>query len=121
MDVSPMSDASTVARHTDGTDAPPEAGCALEDSGASLSQQTLLSFRNFLRAYRYWLPPTLLAVGLAFFFLSPFIGDWDGLEYTVYSLHGEPSSMALGRSLFTLFNHSLYTVAHVLFGVKPER
>jgi hypothetical protein len=79
------------------------------------------SFKNFARAYGYWLPPVLVSIGLTFRFLNPFIGDWDGLEYTVYSLRGTPSSMALGRSLFTLFNHTLYVIAHALFSVPPER
>jgi hypothetical protein len=79
------------------------------------------SLRSFLRDYRYWLPPALIALVLTLVYLNPFIGDWDGLDYTVFSLHGEPSSMALGRSLFTLFNHALYTVAHSLFGVRPEQ
>jgi 4-amino-4-deoxy-L-arabinose transferase-like glycosyltransferase len=75
----------------------------------------------FLRSFPYWLPPALLALALALIYLNPFIGDWDGLDYTVNSLRGEPSSMALGRSVFTFFNHALYVIAHNLFGVKPEQ
>src|SRR6185436_14888349 len=57
----------------------------------------------------------------ALIYLNPFIGDWDGLDYTVASLQGVPSSMARGRSLFTLFNHGLYVIGHNLFGVRPEQ
>ena len=39
-------------------------------------------------------------------FVDPFIGDWDGLDYTILSLRGYPSSMALGRGLFIFFVHS---------------
>ena len=77
--------------------------------------------QSFLRAYPFWLAPALVALILTLIYLNPFIGDWDGLDYTVFSLRGEPSSMALGRSLFTLFNHELFVLAHALFGVRPEQ
>ncbi len=76
---------------------------------------------SFLRNYPYWLPPALIALGLSLIYLNPFIGDWDGLDYTIFSLHGRPSSMALGRSLFTLFNFALFKFAHALFGLRPEQ
>src|SRR5882672_7822218 len=79
------------------------------------------SEKGFLRAYPSCLAPALVALVLTLIYLNPFIGDWDGLDYTVFSLRGEPSSMALGRSLFTLFNHGLYALAHALFGVRPEQ
>src|SRR5437667_993016 len=81
----------------------------------------IASEKSFLRAYPFWLAPALVALVLTLIYLNPFIGDWDGLDYTVFSLRGEPSSMALGRSLFTLFNHGLYTLAHAIFGVPPEQ
>ena len=92
-------------------------------NGASAKPDELpeRSHKNFWHAYGYWLPPMLLSIGLTLYFLNPFIGDWDGLDYTVFSLRGTPSSMALGRSLFTLFNHALYVVAHALFSVPPEK
>ena len=54
------------------------------------------------------------------YFVDPFIGDWDGLDYTMLSLAGYPSSMALGRNLFIFGNHALYETAHWLFNVQPE-
>lgn len=63
----------------------------------------------------------MVALVLTLIYLNPFIGDWDGLDYTVFSLRGQPSSMALGRSLFTIFNHGLYTLAHALFDVQPAQ
>jgi hypothetical protein len=66
------------------------------------------------------LPPALAGLVLTLVYLNPFIGDWDGLDYTVFSLRGEPSNMALGRALFTLTNYALYVIAHKLFAVPPE-
>src|SRR3954466_10279875 len=76
---------------------------------------------RFRHQYPYWLPPALVALILTLVYLNPFIGDWDGLDYTIFSLHGRPSSMALGRSLFTLFNFGLFKLAHALFGVRPDQ
>ena len=76
--------------------------------------------RNSLRSCAYWLLPALAGLALTLVYLNPFIGDWDGLDYTVASIRGEPSSMALGRALFTLTNYALYVTMHKLFGVLPE-
>src|SRR6185369_17930231 len=74
----------------------------------------------FWRAWRYWLPPAIVAVALILYFVDPFIGDWDGMDYTMLSLDGYPSSMALGRNLFIFSNHFLYLVAHQLFSVQAD-
>jgi hypothetical protein len=66
------------------------------------------------------LPPALIALGLVIYFVDPFIGDWDGLDYTMLSLTGYPSSMALGRNLFIFSNHLLFVVARSLFQLQPE-
>ena len=84
------------------------------------AEQTPHSTVGFFRGYVYWLPPALVGLALTLVYLNPFIGDWDGLDYTVASLHGEPSNMALGRALFTLFNFVLYAFAHKVLGVGPE-
>src|ERR1041385_7000139 len=75
---------------------------------------------SFRHQYPYWLPPSLVALALTLIYLNPFIGDWDALDYTIFSLHARPSSMALGRSLFTLFNFALYRIAHAIFKIGPE-
>ena len=72
-------------------------------------------------SWRWWLPPALISLILILVFVDPFIGDWDALEYTVSALHGVPSSMALGRSLFIFYNHGLYVIAHALFNLPPQR
>jgi len=66
------------------------------------------------------LPPALLALALVLYFVDPFIGDWDGLDYTMLSLAGYPSSMALGRNLFIFGNHTLFVIAKDLFHLQPE-
>ena len=65
--------------------------------------------------------PAIVGLLLALWFVDPFIGDWDGMDYTMLSLAGYPSSMALGRNLFIFGNHALYQIAHSLFNVQPER
>src|SRR5437868_5440938 len=87
----------------------------------SFSSDPAKSPQSLLREYLYWLPPALIVLVLSLIYLNPFIGDWDGLDYTIFSLHGRPSSMALGRSLFTLFNFGLFKFAHALFDVRPEQ
>ncbi len=74
-----------------------------------------------LSAWRWWLPPAALALVFIVIFVDPFIGDWDALEYTLNSLHGTPSTMALGRSLFIFFNHALYLTAQAIFHLQPRQ
>ena len=64
--------------------------------------------------------PAIAGLALALMFVDPFIGDWDGMDYTILSLAGYPSSMALGRNLFIFGNYTLYQLAHSLFNVQPE-
>jgi len=42
------------------------------------------------------------------------------MDYTMLSLAGYPSSMALGRNLFIFSNHFLFVVARTLFHVRPD-
>jgi hypothetical protein len=72
------------------------------------------------RAWRFWLPPAALALLLAIFFIDPFAGDWDALDYTVNAVRGQPSSMLFGRMLFIFTNHAAYRLAHALFGLQAE-
>ena len=78
------------------------------------------SVTSFWSAWKWWLPPTLLGLLLVLCFVDPFIGDWDGIDYTILSLAGYPSSMALGRNLFIFGNHTLFVVAKNLFNLQPE-
>ena len=75
----------------------------------------------FWRAWLWWLPPAVIALALVLYFVDPFIGDWDGLDYTMLSLDGYPSSMALGRNLFIFTNHFLFLIGHALFNVQADK
>lgn len=79
-----------------------------------------LTFYAFWAAWRWWLPPALVGLALVLYFVDPFVGDWDGMDYTILSLSGYPSSMALGRNLFIFGNHLLFVVARALFNFQPE-
>lgn len=76
--------------------------------------------QSFWGAWRWWITPAALALLLSLIFIDPFIGDWDGLDYTLASLDGRPSSMALGRSVFIFTNHAAWRIAHALFGLSIE-
>ena len=71
-------------------------------------------------SWRWCIAPALVALVLALVFSDPFIGDWDGLDYTLSSIKGSPSSMALGRSLFIFTNRAAWRTAHTLFGLSAE-
>ena len=75
---------------------------------------------SFWQAWRWWFVPAVVGLILVVIFVDPFIGDWDGMDYTILSLAGYPSSMALGRNLFIFGNHLLYEIAHAVFKVQPE-
>jgi hypothetical protein len=75
---------------------------------------------TFWKSWNWWLPPALAGLGVVLYFVDPFIGDWDGMDYTMLSLSGYPSSMALGRNLFIFSNHFLFVVANSLFNLQPE-
>jgi hypothetical protein len=42
------------------------------------------------------------------------------MDYTMLSIVGYPSSMALGRNLFIFSNHALFVAARNLFGLQPD-
>ncbi|HKC62004.1 MAG TPA: glycosyltransferase family 39 protein [Pyrinomonadaceae bacterium] len=86
----------------------------------SASLDDVGSGKSFWRAWAWWIAPAALALLLALVLIDPFIGDWDGLDYTLASISGRPSSMALGRSLFIFTNHAAWRVAHALFGLSTE-
>jgi len=75
---------------------------------------------SFWASWHWWLPLVVISLALTLYYADPFIGDWDGVDYTILSLVGYPSSMALGRNLFIFGNHTLYRLAQALFNVPPE-
>jgi hypothetical protein len=99
----------------------PETGDTLERAPVAAAAVTPTAPRGFWHHWRWWGAPALISLALILYFIDPFIGDWDGLDYTMLSLAGYPSSMALGRNLFIFENYVLYQVAHALFNVPPEK
>jgi hypothetical protein len=88
-------------------------------SSVAATQAADLPF-SFWRAWPWWGVPAVAGLVLVLYFVDPFVGDWDGMDYTILSLAGYPSSMALGRNLFIFGNHALYEIAHLVFKVQPE-
>src|SRR5690349_23787468 len=43
------------------------------------------------------------------------------MDYTMLSIDGYPSSMALGRNLFIFGNHLLFVIGRALFHVQPDK
>lgn len=76
---------------------------------------------DWQRDYFLWIPLLLVTWLLAWKFQDPFISDWDGFDYTVYSVQNLPSPLGLGRALFLGLNHLLWEVSHHLFGIPFER
>ncbi|MDX6711394.1 MAG: hypothetical protein QOH96_2410 [Blastocatellia bacterium] len=96
-------------------------GRSIESDNATAGVYGELAVPGLLREWRWWLGPAVLSVALAILFLDPFIGDWDAIDYTILALKGQPSSMALGRSLFIFFNSGLWHVAHLILNLPPEK
>jgi 4-amino-4-deoxy-L-arabinose transferase-like glycosyltransferase len=84
------------------------------------SAEAELRSNSFWSLWHWWLVPALIALCLVVYFVDPFVGDWDGMDYTMLSLAGYPSSMALGRNLFIFGNHTLFVIARSMFGLSPE-
>ncbi|MGH9856192.1 MAG: hypothetical protein ACREBD_40685, partial [Blastocatellia bacterium] len=53
---------------------------------------------------------------LAWRFQDQFISDWDGFDYTVYTVQHRPSALGLSRALFLGYNSALWEMAHHWFG-----
>ncbi|PYS46130.1 MAG: hypothetical protein DMF68_20165 [Acidobacteria bacterium] len=85
-----------------------------------MSLNNVGSRRSFRQSWAWWIAPALVALSLSLLFIDPFIGDWDALDYTLSSIAGRPSSMALGRTLFIFTNHAAWATAHALFGLSTE-
>jgi hypothetical protein len=97
---------------------PPARAASTYDERSRAKQGGALSTRQ---SWRWWLPPVIVALLFTIYFIDPFAGDWDALDYTINSVRGEPSSMLFGRMLFIFANHAAYRVAHALFGLPAEQ
>jgi len=72
------------------------------------------------REWRWWAGPAVLSLVLALLYLDPFVGDWDALDYSILALRGQPSSMALGRTLFIFTLHALWRAGSAVFQLQRE-
>jgi len=43
---------------------------------------------SFWQAWPWWCVPAVVGLVLVLIFVDPFIGDWDGMDYTILSLAG---------------------------------
>jgi len=68
-----------------------------------------------------WLPLACVSWWLAWRFQDQFISDWDGFDYTVYTVQHRPSALGLSRALFLAYNSALWEMAHHWFGLPPEK
>ncbi len=75
---------------------------------------------GWVRDVPVWLPLACLAWGLAWKFQDEFIADWDGFDYSVYTVRHLPSALGLSRGLFLGYNYLLWEAAHRWFGIEHE-
>ena len=75
---------------------------------------------DWKRDYLIWVPLMVATWRPAWKFQDPFISDWDGFDYTVYAVNNLPTTLGLGRALFTGYNQLLWQVAHRVFDVPVE-
>jgi hypothetical protein len=68
-----------------------------------------------------WFPLACLSWALAWNFQDEFISDWDGFDYTAYTVQHLPSALGLGRALFLGYNSLIWEIAHRYFDVQPEQ
>ena len=58
---------------------------------------------------------------MAWRFQDQFVSDWDGFDYTVYTVQHRPSALGLSRALFLGYNSALWEMAHHWFDLPPEK
>src|SRR5690348_17069629 len=76
---------------------------------------------NWIKDIYLWLPLACVSWWLAWKYQDRFISDWDGFDYTAYTIEGEPSALGLGRALFLGYNHLLWRAAHAYLNWPPEQ
>jgi hypothetical protein len=70
--------------------------------------------------WHIWLPLACISWWLAWEFQDAFISDWDGFDYTTYTVEHLPSALGLSRALFLGYNYALWEISHRWLGVRPE-
>ncbi|MGE0882355.1 MAG: glycosyltransferase family 39 protein [Blastocatellales bacterium] len=81
----------------------------------------LASSHDWKKDFYLWLPLACVSWWLAWKFQDRFISDWDGFDYTGYTVEGKPSALGLGRALFLGYNYLLWRVASIWFNWPPEQ
>ena len=76
--------------------------------------------RDWKKDFYLWLPLACISWWLAWKYQDEFISDWDGFDYTAYTVEHLPSALGLGRALFLAYNYALWEIAHRWLGVQPE-
>jgi hypothetical protein len=91
-------------------------------SRLSLStSSTRADAHDWKRDFYLWLPLACASWWLAWYFQDQFISDWDGFDYTTYTVRHLPTALGLGRALFLGYNYLLWEAAHRWVDVPPEQ
>lgn len=91
-------------------------------SRRSLSASSVLTdAHDWKRDFYLWLPLACASWWLAWHLQDQFISDWDGFDYTTYTVRHLPTALGLGRALFLGYNYLLWEAAHRWFDVPPEQ
>ncbi len=75
---------------------------------------------GWIRDFYIWLPLACISWWLAWKYQDQFISDWDGFDYTAYTVQHRPSALGLGRTLFLGYNYALWEFASRWLGAPPE-
>lgn len=76
---------------------------------------------DWKRDFYLWLPLACVSWWLAWHYQDQFISDWDGFDYTTYTVRHLPTALGLGRALFLGYNYLLWEAAQRWFAVPPEQ
>ncbi len=76
---------------------------------------------SWIKDFPVWTPLLATTWWLAWYFQDRFISDWDGFDYTAYTIQGLPSALGLGRALFLGYNHLLWKAARGYLGTEPDQ
>ncbi|MGH9767150.1 MAG: glycosyltransferase family 39 protein [Blastocatellia bacterium] len=87
----------------------------------SLATHSRANSHDWKSDFYIWLPLACVSWWLAWRFQDQFISDWDGFDYTVYTVQHRASALGLSRALFIGYNSVLWEMAHHWFGLPPEK
>jgi hypothetical protein len=76
---------------------------------------------GWIKDFYLWLPLACVSWWLAWKYQDQFITDWDGFDYTAYTVQHRPSALGLSRALFLAYNSALWELASHWFKTPPEQ